>query len=412
MRFTRTRLPSGARVVTETLPNVRSVTLGFWVGAGSRDESPEVYGAAHLLEHLLFKGNERWGARGIAEAFDAVGGEANAFATKEYTCAYARVLDEDVPLALEILWAMVMEPSMRAEHLESEKRVVLEEIAMLEDSPEDLVHQVAMEKLLGDHPLGHEIMGTVESVSQITREPLARFHDRYYIAPRLVVAAAGNVDHVQVADWVGEQLSRPAEVPPPRSLSEPQAQGGLGQVTKPVEQTHISVIAPGYPRDHEGRFALGVLDNLLGGGMASRLFQEIREERGLAYSVYSFRASYTETGVFGVYAATAPSNADEVRKIIEAELDKVVEEGITAEELERAKGHMKGGLVLGLEDPSSRMTRLGKNEVCESPILSMDELIERVEAVTIADVSKVAIDVLSSGRVTAIVGPDSQGLKP
>jgi predicted Zn-dependent peptidase len=388
------------------MPEIRSVSLGFWVGVGSRDEPAEVAGSSHFLEHLLFKGTQRRDAAGIAEAFDAVGGEANAYSAKEYTCLYARVLDKDLPMTVEILTDMLRAPALRADEVESERKVILEEIAMHDDTPDDLVHDLLAEVVFGGHPLAREVMGTVESVNAISRDGLSDFHDAFYIPTNLVVAAAGSVDHKSLVEMITASFEEGRSTRAPRLPATPVQAGRLAVVNRTTEQAHIAIGGIGYGYRHPDRFAWGVLDTVLGGGMSSRLFQEIRERRGLAYSVYSYRSTYGETGLFGVYAGTAPGNAAEVTKIILAELDGMIEKGVTDQELERAKGHMSGGLVLGLEDPGSRMSRLGKSELVHGEILSVDDLIARVEAVTRDDVLRVAKELLGpQSRALAAIGP-------
>jgi predicted Zn-dependent peptidase len=405
MSLSRTLLDGGVRVLTEQVVGVRSATIGFWVGVGSRDEPSGLEGASHLLEHLLFKGTERHSARDIAEAFDAVGGEANAFATKEYTCLYARVLDDDLEMATRLLTDMLCNPAIRPDDLDSERRVVLEELALLEDTPEDLVHQAAAQALFGDHPLGREVMGSVGSVAGITPAPLKVFHSDNYLPSNLVVAAAGSVDHEAVCDWVSD-IFEPSGGVEAREQRLPEAGSRTHAITKATEQAHIVICGLGYRREHRDRFAWGVLDNLLGGGMSSRLFQEVREKRGLAYSVYSYRNAYSEVGAWAVYAGTSVANAREVIKILNDELDGLIDGGVTEEELVRAKGHMRGASVLALEDPASRMSRLGKLELTGSEILSLDEIIERIDAVTRDEVSGVAKELLhDDNRVLAVVGP-------
>ncbi|MGH2720195.1 MAG: M16 family metallopeptidase [Actinomycetota bacterium] len=406
MIFSRSVLPSGIRVLTERMPEIRSVSIGFWVGVGSRDEPASLQGSSHFLEHLLFKGTEKRSARGIAEAFDAVGGEANAFSAKEYTCVYGRVLDKDLPMAADFLADMVRNSILRAEDVDSERKVILEEIAMHEDTPDDLVHDVFAEALFGAHPLGREVMGTVQTVNAVTPGSLREFHDANYHPHNTVVAAAGNVDHEDVVSWIESFFPGDERRSEPRASDVPVFSRGVTVVRRRTEQAHIVVGGPGYSRQHPDRFAWGVLDNLLGGGMSSRLFQEIREKRGMAYSVYSYRSMFSETGLYGIYAGTAPANTQEVLQVVAEELDRLLELGITEEELERAKGHTRGGIVLGLEDPSSRMSRLGKSELIRGEILSVDELVARVDAVTLEDVNRVARDLLRPGsRVLAVVGP-------
>lgn len=408
MIFEKTVLPGGVRVLTERMPEVRSVALGFWVGVGSRDEPTDLQGSSHFLEHLLFKGTERRSARDIAVAFDSVGGEANAFSAKEYACFYARVLDKDIEMAIDILSDMLIAPSIRPDDVDSERRVILEELAMLEDTPEDLVHEVFSETVFGDHPLSREVMGTVETVKVISDEDLKAFHAANYLASNVVVAAAGNLDHSEIVDLIGSHFRGKEGTRSGRSVVPAKPAGSLRVINRTTEQAHVVVGGIGYERDHDDRFAWGVLDNLLGGGMSSRLFQEIREKRGLVYSVFSYRNMYADAGAYGAYAGCTPANASTVVELIVEELDRVVKDGIDLEELDRAKGHMRGGVVLGLEEPSSRMSRLGKSELVHGEILSVDELIARVDSVTIEDVARVAEDLFQEDRrVLTVIGPFS-----
>ena len=406
MKFDRTDLPGGIRILSEKMPEVRSVSLGFWIGVGSRDEPSELQGSSHFLEHLLFKGTEKRSASDIAELFDAVGGEANAYSAKEYTCFYGRVLDKDLPMATEVISDMLLSPKLLPEDVESERNVILEEIAMHEDTPEDLVHDVFIETLFGGHPLGREVMGTVETVKQISSESLRQFHDSNYHAGNIVVSAAGNVDHAELVSSI--QTFFPAEnrKKVARAPAVPVAMSSLKVLHRQTEQAHLVIGGMGYPREHRSRWAWGVLDNLLGGGMSSRLFQEIREKRGLAYNVYSYRNSFSETGCWAVYAGSSPSNTQQLIGLIYEELDRLIESGITKQELDRAKGHMSGGVVLSLEDPSSRMTRLGKSELVHGEIITIDDVLTRIDEVTIEDVAAVAEDLLKrESRVVSVIGP-------
>ncbi|MEO7803759.1 MAG: pitrilysin family protein [Actinomycetota bacterium] len=409
MIFEKTVLPGGVRVLTERMPEVLSVSLGFWVGVGSRDEPTDLQGSSHFLEHLLFKGTEHRSARDIAETFDAVGGEANAFSTKEYTCFYGRVIDKDLPMAMEVLTDMLSQPSLAPSDVESERNVILEELALHEDTPEDLVHDLFCETIFADHPLGAEVMGTTSTVKAITPESLGTFHSDNYHALNVVVSAAGAVDHGQVVDAMAVlfgQDNKPALV---RTHSDPTPRARLKVAPRTTEQSHLVLGGLGYAREHPSRFAWGVLDVLLGGGMSSRLFQEVRERRGLAYSIYSYRTTFSETGSWAVYAGISPNNAAEVLKVITHELDSLLTDGITERELERAKGHMRGGVVLGLEDPSSRMSRLGKSELMHGEILTIDEIVKRVDAVTTEDVSQVAQELLQpESRILTVIGPFSE----
>ena len=362
----RTVLPGGLRVITESLPAVRSVALGIWVGVGSRDEDVRHAGATHYLEHLLFKGTKRRTALEISAEMDAVGGEMNAFTTKEYTCYYARVLDADLPLAADVLSDMVTNSLITPQDVDAERNVVLEEIAMNEDDPTDTVHEAFAAHLFGDTPLGRPVLGTVESINTITRDQIDEHYRAKYGPERLVVAAAGSLDHDDLVEQVrqsfGPVLQGEAEPAPPR-LSGEYAQPGRGPgsglrlISRGIEQANLVLGCEGLSRNDGRRYALGVLNAALGGGMSSRLFQEIREKRGLAYSVYSFASQHADTGMWGIYVGCLPSKADDVLSICTSEVEKLVSGGLTDAELERGKGQMRGSIVLGLEDPSSRMSR-------------------------------------------------------
>ena len=416
----KTVLPGGLRVVTESLPSVRSVALGIWVGVGSRDEDQAHAGATHYLEHLLFKGTSQRTALDISAAMDAVGGELNAFTGKEYTCYYARVLDADLPLAIDVLSDMVTSSLIQPKDVDAERNVVLEEIAMNDDDPGDTVHEAFTAQLFGDTPLGRPVLGTVASINGITRDEIWEHYAARYTAPHLVVAAAGNLDHDAVvaqvrAAFAGALQATAGEAPAAPRLRKsgavlwegygPFAGSGLKLVSRPIEQANLVLGCEGLARTDERRFALGVLNAALGGGMSSRLFQEVREKRGLAYSVYSFTAQHADTGMWGVYAGSLPSKADEVLSICVAEVEKVVDKGLTDAELDRGKGQVRGGMVLGLEDPSSRMTRLGKSELVYPDLEPVDELITSINAVTHDDVRAIAAEVLTRSKALAVVGP-------
>jgi predicted Zn-dependent peptidase len=416
----KTVLPGGLRVVTEFLPSVRSVALGIWVGVGSRDEDQAHAGATHYLEHLLFKGTRQRTALDISAAMDAVGGELNAFTGKEYTCYYARVLDADLPLAIDVLSDMVTSSLIQPKDVDAERNVVLEEIAMNEDDPADTVHEAFTAQLFGDTPLGRPVLGTVGSINGITRDQIWEHYAARYTAPHLVVAAAGNLDHDAVvarvrAAFAGALEVTSGEAPAAPRLRKsdgvlwegygPSAGSGLKLVSRPIEQANLVLGCEGLARTDQRRFALGVLNAALGGGMSSRLFQEIREKRGLAYSVYSFTAQHADTGMWGLYAGCLPSKADDVLSICVAEIAKVVDKGLTDAELDRGKGQVRGGMVLGLEDPSSRMTRLGKSELVYPDLEPVDELIAAIDAVTHDDVRAIAAEILTRPKVLAVVGP-------
>ncbi|MDQ4027815.1 MAG: insulinase family protein [Actinomycetota bacterium] len=411
MRFRRTTLDSGATVVTERMSEVRSVSVGFWFDVGSRDEPDHIAGTSHFLEHLLFKGTPTRSAKDIADAFDAVGGDVNAFTGKEYTCYYSRVLDEDLPMAFDVLTDMIVRSTLAPGELESERKVILEEIAMHEDAPDELVHDLFFRAIYDGHPLGRPVLGYNETISTLRREQVAEYWRERYSPANLVVAGAGHLDHDELVARVEERF--PAESAGQRNLRGdpvPEARIGVDVHRRPTEQAHIAVGAVGLHRNHEDRHALTVLDTVLGGGMSSRLFQEVREKRGLAYSVYSYRSLFADTGTFVIYAGTTPQNADTVMEIVRSEIDKLLVDGITEAEFDRAKGHIKGSLVLSGEDPGSRMNRLGRQQLTTGEILSIDELIERFDRLDMSDVRRVANTVLGpqNYRVT-VVGPFEQG---
>jgi len=405
-KFARTILDSGATVVTERMNEVRSVSCGLWWDVGSRDEPEGIAGASHFLEHLLFKGTPTRTAKEIADSFDAVGGDVNAFTGKEYTCFYSRVLDDDLPMAFDILSDMVRNSVVDAEELESERKVILEEIAMHEDAPDELVHDLFYRSLWAKHPLGRPVLGFNDTVGGVSRDEVVEYWRDRYAPPNLVVAAAGHVDHDDLVSRVETLFAEERGTRTSRDGGPPNTAGGVKVYKRPTEQAHMIVGTQALPRAHPDRHALGVLDTVLGGGMSSRLFQEIREKRGLAYSVYSYRSLYADTGSFAVYAGTTPQNAETVIDLVQDAIASVLEEGITEVELQRAKGHAKGALVLSGEDPGSRMNRVGRQQLTTGEILSIDELIERFEAVTMDDVKRVAKDILgkNSFQIT-VVGP-------
>jgi predicted Zn-dependent peptidase len=408
----RTVLPGGLRVITEAMPSVRSVAFGIWVGVGSRDESPKLAGASHYLEHLLFKGTKTRGALDIAVAMDAVGGEMNAFTSKEYTCYYARVLDTDLPLAVDMVCDMVTSSVLATSEVENERGVILEEIAMHDDDPGDMVHDAFAESIFGDHPLGRPVLGSVDSITSVSRSAINGYYRRRYLPTDMVVSVAGNLDHAKVVRLVRAAFERAGALDTDAAPSQPRAArrtlapvGGVTVTKRPTEQANLVLGTAGLPRDDERRFALGVLNNALGGGMSSRLFQEVREKRGLAYSVYSYHSQYADAGLFGIYAGCSPARADDVLALCREQLDNVVSHGITAEELTRGKGQLKGGIVLGLEDTGSRMSRIGKGELVYGEYLTVDDLIAQIDGVTLEDVRSVAREVLSGQLGLAVIGP-------
>jgi predicted Zn-dependent peptidase len=410
-QITRTTLPGGLRIVTEAMPGVRSASIGIWVRAGSRDETESLAGTSHFLEHLLFKGTTTRSALDIASAMDAVGGEFNAVTDKEYTCYYATVLDRDLALAVDIVCDVVLSATVAARDVEVERGVVLEEIAMRDDDPGDLVHDEFASALFGDTPLGRPILGSEESIRALSRRQVHGYYRRRYTPDAMVVAVAGNVEHREVVGLVRRafagSLDQDAVPQPPRegAVHSTSPATPVATIADDTEQANLLLGCRGLSRHDESRFALGVLSAALGGGMSSRLFQRIREERGLAYSVYSYTSAFADDGLFGVYAGCQPGKADEVLSLMTTELDAAGRGELTTAEIERGKGQMRGSIVLGLEDAGSRMTRIGKSELAYGDILGVDELLARIDAVTAEDVAEVAQRVMSRPRCLAVVGP-------
>lgn len=406
----RSTLPGGLRVVTEFVPSVRSASVGVWVGVGSRDEGSSVAGAAHFLEHLLFKSTPTRSAVQIAQAVDAVGGELNAFTAREHTCYYAHVLDSDLELAVDLVADVVLRGRCVADDVEVERDVVLEEIAMRDDDPEDTLGDVFLAAMFGDHPLGRPVIGSAESISTMTRSQLHSFHLRRYTPERMVVAVAGNVDHDHVVALVkehfGPRLVRGRE-PVAYRKGTGRVPGGptLQLVKRDGEQMHmfLGVRTPGRHWDH--RWALSVLNGALGGGLSSRLFQQIRETRGLAYSVYSTVDTFSDSGALSMYAACLPDRFDEVVRVSADVLQDVARDGITESECRIAKGSLRGGLVLGLEDSGSRMHRIGRSELNFGAHRSIDETLALIDAVTLDEVNAVARQLLSRPFGAAVLGP-------
>ncbi|MEU2112434.1 pitrilysin family protein [Streptomyces sp. NPDC019507] len=409
----KTTLPGGLRIVTETLPSVRSATFGIWAHVGSRDETPSLNGATHYLEHLLFKGTRKRSALDISAAIDAVGGEMNAFTAKEYTCYYARVLDTDLPLAIDVVCDMLTGSLILDEDVDAERGVILEEIAMTEDDPGDVVHDLFARTMFGDTPLGRPVLGTVDTINALNRPQIARFYRKHYDPTHLVVAAAGNIDHATVVRQVRrafEQagaLTRTDATPvaPRDGLRKLRTAGRVEVLDRRTEQAHVVLGMPGLARTDERRWALGVLNTALGGGMSSRLFQEVREKRGLAYSVYSYTSGFADCGLFGVYAGCRPNQVHDVLKICRNELDRVANEGLADDEIDRAVGQLSGSTVLGLEDTGALMNRIGKSELCWGAQMSVDDMLANIAAVTPDDVRAVAREVLGQRPSLSVIGP-------
>jgi predicted Zn-dependent peptidase len=406
----RARLASGLRVVTEPLPALRSVTVGAWVGSGARDEGAGEWGASHFLEHLLFKGTENKSAREIAEAVESVGGEMNAFTAHEQTVFYVRVPDTELELAIEILGDVLWRPAFRPDDVESERQVILEEIGMRDDTPDDLVHDLFAAALFPDHPLGREVLGGEASIRDMPRATIAQYHDRHYQPQNTVLAAAGNLVHERVVELIDAHFPNGGQPLPPRSRREFAPPRRVVGVQKDTEQAHVVLGMRALASLDPDRYALTVLNQAFGGGMSSRLFQNVREERGLAYSVYSYRATYEEIGFLAIYAGTAPERFDETLDVVQAEVQRLVDDGgIPERELGAAKGHLVGSLSMSLETSASRMRRLGRSELVEGEVPDLDDVVAKITAVSDDDIARVIDRVFRSpDRAIAVVGPHDE----
>lgn len=413
MHYDLSTLPNGLRVITEPMPSLRSVAVGCWIDTGTRDENPNEAGASHFLEHLLFKGSDALSARQISERFDAMGAESNAFTSKDHTCFWARLLDEDLEEGLGILAEMLQRPAFRNHEIDAERQVVIEEINMSEDDPADVAFEEFTRAVFSGHPLEAPVLGTRESIRGMTRDDIAGYWKRRYGVGSTVLALTGSVDHANVVElagkvfgeWSGEDVDHEFVAPTMKPVAH--------VVTRDTEQAHVVIGGEGFDRADERRWAFEVMNHVLGGGMSSRLFTTIREERGLVYTVYSFRASYADTGAWGVYAGTTPEQVGTVLDLIHSELELMVRDGITEDELDRARGAMRGGLALAMEDANSRMIRLGRDELVGAPHLSVGERLAKVDAVTLDDIRLVAESLLSAPKVIGAVGPfDSADLEP
>jgi predicted Zn-dependent peptidase len=398
--------PSGLRLVTEAMPHVRSVTVGVWLTRGSRHESDAESGVAHFIEHMLFKGTATRSAQQIAQAIDSIGGQLDAFTAKEYASYFIKVLDDHLPVALELLSDMILHPALAPEDVAKEQSVILEEIKMVEDAPDDLVHELFAQQFWARHPLGRPILGTAETVSSFSSAGLRRYFERTYAASHLVVAAAGHLEHARLRAMVEHALAglpiRPASV----ATAPPEVTPGVVSRHKEIEQSHICLGTRAYPHTHADRHVLYVLNTILGGSMSSRLFQHIREDRGLAYAVFSNLTTYSDAGMLTVYAGCASDKVNEVVDLTLVELGDLGRAEVPAEELRRAKDHLKGSLMLGLESTSSRMSHLARQEIYFGRQFTLDETLAEIEAVSADDVRRVAGDLFLGGDLVAtVVGP-------
>lgn len=398
---------NGVRIVLEQIPTVRSVAIGVWIGTGSRNETEQNNGISHFLEHMFFKGTTTRTAKEIAEAFDSIGGQVNAFTSKEYTCYYAKVLDEHASFALEMLADMFFHSTFVDEELQKERNVVLEEIKMYEDTPDDIVHDLLSKACYANHPLGYPILGTEETLRTFTGDSLRGYMADYYTPDRVVISVAGNVDESfiqKVESYFGFFTAKRKASESPAPLFQPQKLARQ----KETEQAHLCIGFNGLPVGHPDIYTLIVLNNILGGSMSSRLFQEVREQRGLAYSVFSYHSSYQDSGLLAIYAGTGNSQLDLLFETIQETIEKLKEDGITEKELKNSKEQMKGSLMLGLESTNSRMSRNGKNELLLGRHRTLDEIIEEIDGVTVEKVNELARRIFAEDCALALISPSGQ----
>ena len=408
----RSVLPSGVRILSEQVPGARSATIGYWVAVGSRDEQPGTFGSTHFLEHLLFKGTKSRTALEIAVSFDSVGGEHNAMTAKEYTCYYAKIQDRDLSMAVEVIADMLTSSLIDPTEFETERGVILEELSMADDDPGDVANERFFEAVLGAHPLGRPIGGSAETIKAATRDAVVSHYRDNYRPQDLVITVAGAVDHDELVAGVGSALSAAgwdlaaAATPVARRQNDPdriERGSHLTVVHRPVEQANVIVGVSGLSATDKRRSTMAVLNSILGGGMSSRLFQEIREKRGLVYSVYSFSPGYSDAGVFGMYAGCAPSKAIQVTELMMSEFRRMGS-GVTDDEMRRAKGQLSGAAALALEDSDTRMSRLGRSEITLGEFMDLDESLRRLALVTQADVQELAEELASRPVSIAAVG--------
>ncbi len=404
--FNLVTLDNNIQILTEHIPHVRSVSLGFFVDTGSRYEIPEINGISHFIEHMLFKGTKQRTAKDIAEELDAVGGQLNAFTTKEFTCYYARVLDEHFDLALDLLSDMFMNSKFDLQDIDRERNVIIEEIKMYEDTPDELVHDVFASSIWSGHALGQPIIGTADVISNLSREKLTDYFNTHYVPGKLIIAVAGNIDHDVVMKKIYSVFDKSEGTGHSRSMTAPVPKREVICRSKDTEQVHLIVGTPGLRLDHEKIYVMQVLNTILGGGLSSRLFQEIREQRGLVYSVYSYHSSYHDTGLFGIYAGLSKQNVDQVLSLIFKQVKDIRQSGVKEEELYRAKEQLKGGLLLSLENVNTRMSRLGKSQLYLGKVVSPEDIVQKVNRVTIAEIQELAKEMMSPECFTlATIGP-------
>lgn len=403
---TREVLDNGLRLITETMPHVRSVTIGVWLMRGSRHESDARSGIAHFVEHMLFKGTEERTAEDIAQAIDSIGGQLDAFTAKEYASYYIKVLDEHLPLAVDLLADIVLRPAFVADEIEREKKVILEEIKMVEDTPDDLVHELFTQHFWEGHPLGRPILGSKESVESFTSESLHEYFRGAYVAKNMIISAAGNLDHARVRELIQAAFGAVSPDGEPLALTTPTVVPQIVRRTKDLEQSHICLGTDSYPQRHDDRYVSYILNTVLGGSMSSRLFQNVREKRGLAYAVFSGLSAYRDAGNITIYAGCANEAVSEVIDLCVEELRGMKKSPVADTELRRAKDHLKGSLMLSLENTASRMSHLARQEIYFDRHFGLDETLAGVERVTDADLLRVASDLFSNGSLAAtVLGP-------
>jgi predicted Zn-dependent peptidase len=404
-------LDNGLRLITESMPHVRSVTIGVWLTRGSRHESDERSGIAHFVEHMLFKGTDTRSAEDIAQSIDSIGGQLDAFTAKEYASYYIKVLDEHLPLAVDLLADIVLRPAFAPEEIEREKKVIVEEIKMVEDTPDDLVHELFTQYFWEGHPLGRPILGSKETVEALTQDALRSYFAGAYVGSNIIIAAAGNIEHARVRELVESVFGAIAAKGEPLNGTPPRVLPQVITRTKELEQSHVCLGTPCYPQKHDDRYVSYILNTVLGGSMSSRLFQNVREKRGLAYSVFSGISAYRDAGNLTIYAGCANDAVEEVVDLCVAELRGLKQDSVTESELRRAKDHLKGSLMLSLENTASRMSHLARQEIYFERHFSLDETLAGVEAVTADDVKRVAEDLFSDGSLAAtVVGAGSPNL--
>lgn len=392
-------LPNGLRVVSESVPFIKSVSIGAWVGTGSRGERGSNHGVSHFIEHLLFKGTKRRSARDIAEAIDAVGGQLNAFTAKEYTCYYAKVLASHLPLAMDILSDMLLHARFAPADIDREREVVREEIKMYEDTPDEIIHDIYLEHVWQNHPLGRNILGTVDSLAQISRDVIQAYYHDFYTPDNVVIAAAGAVDHDALVELTARYFDQWQGAKKEQVLTPPALQPVWECCQRDTEQVHLCLGTSSVPQDDPDVYAVHVVNNILGGGISSRLFQSIREEQGLAYSVYSFQTNYRDAGLFTVYAGTRPANTAAVVELILQNMSRLKRHGITTEELTKSKEQLKGSLLLGLESSSGLMSRLGKMEISLNKYISIDEVLANIARITVQDIYRLCAQMFAQEKL-------------